>query len=165
MLLALAAGMLLAAPVASAVVRQPLFQLGRSKNANVVEYSARVLPDQLLDRSEPVGADWIMKAEDGRREPLSALERRFAYGLSVKSLRPGRAYLLRLKAFGARAIKVVLRSKRYVGELPIGGVKSRLVRIFVHEREGEFEPKVRSIELFGVSLANGRATHERVVPK
>ena len=142
--------------------RQRLFLLARSKNANVVEYAASVSPDQLLSKARPLTASWIMRAEDGRRERLGDLER-LAYGFSVTVLRSRRVYELTLKAFPDRPIKIVRRGKRYVGELAIGGVMSRLVRIFVHEREGILEPTVESIELFGVALATGRATHERVV--
>ncbi|MFB3077782.1 MAG: DUF4833 domain-containing protein [Lysobacterales bacterium] len=63
-----------------AIEQQHLFKIERSKNANIVQYDARVLPDGKLDPDKPVVGYWIRLAEDGRKMKLRFLEKRFAYG-------------------------------------------------------------------------------------
>src|ERR1035437_1974022 len=52
---------------------QSLFVIEWSKNANVVQYDARLTADGVLDPKEPVEVYWILLAEDGRREKLSSV--------------------------------------------------------------------------------------------
>ena len=75
---------LLAAPAAAQMKTQPLFIIERSKNANVVHYDARLTADGKLDPREPVIAYWVLSAEDGRREELSWIEKKKAYGFDMK---------------------------------------------------------------------------------
>ena len=49
-----------------------LFIIERSTNKNVIHYDAKFGKDGKLDPKNPVVAYWIMAAEDGRRESLSA---------------------------------------------------------------------------------------------
>jgi hypothetical protein len=75
---------LLASPAAAQTRTSPLFTIERSKNANVVHYDARLTADGELDPKEPVIAYWIRLAEDGRREELSWIEKKKAYGFTIK---------------------------------------------------------------------------------
>ena len=61
---------LMAVPAAAQIKTSPLFIIERSTNANVVHYDARLTADGNLDPEEPVIADWILLAEDGRRKKL-----------------------------------------------------------------------------------------------
>src|SRR4051794_4876468 len=84
---------------ADAARAQPLFVIARSKNENLVHYDACVREHGRLDPDDPVVAYWVMLAEDGRREGLSWLERRLAYGFSTNVRAGGDALELRLRAF------------------------------------------------------------------
>ena len=48
----------------AAGTNQSLFVIERSKNANVVQYDARLTADGVLDPKEPVKVYWILLAED-----------------------------------------------------------------------------------------------------
>jgi hypothetical protein len=139
---------------------EPLFVLGRSKNANVVEYAARVSSDGMLDDSKPFEAFWVLKAQDGRREALSYLEEQLAYGFSWKVLSARREYILTMNAFRARPLAVVPHGDSYQVVASLGGVPSRLLRLFVTADESVGLPQVKSVELFGESLIDGAPTHE-----
>jgi hypothetical protein len=154
--------LLLAIALATEPTSAPLFELGRSKNANVVMYCARVTPDGLLDETKPVEAHWVLKAEDGRTESLNFIEESLAYGFSWKARRPGHAYALTLNAFHNRSLEIVAHGPGYQAITSIGGVPSRLTRIFVTADEGAGLPQVKSVELFGQSLIDGSATHEQI---
>jgi len=58
--------------------QQPLFTIGRSTNANIVQYDVRLTASGSLDSKSPVVAYWIMLAEGGRHLGLSAIEKRAA---------------------------------------------------------------------------------------
>src|SRR4030043_353480 len=87
------------APPETAVQKKPqpsLFIIERSKNANVVHYDARLTADGKLDPKEPVIAYWILLAEDGRRKGLSWIEKKMAYGFTIKPDRSVKGYKMTL---------------------------------------------------------------------
>jgi Domain of unknown function (DUF4833) len=146
------------------VVWVPMFQLLRNKNANVVEYGVRIEPSGLLDTDRPLEADWLLKAEDGRREGLSFFERSFAYGIDWKVKTPGEVYEATLVCCKDRDLLVLKRNGRYEADTKIGGIPSRLVRIMVTADESSTPPKVESVELYGSSTAGEAPTYELVRP-
>jgi hypothetical protein len=152
---------LMAAPAPTSV---PLFELGRNKNANVVEYAARVTSDGRLDDSKPFEAHWLLRAEDGRTESLNVIEELLAYGFSWKARQPGHAYSLTMNAFRERNLEVVPHEGGYRVVTSISGVPSRLLRLFVTAEDGAGLPQVKSVDLLGESLIDGTPTHERIAP-
>lgn len=91
---------------ADGVWSRPLFVIARGKNANGVHYDVRVREGGRLDPDAPVVVYWVMLAEDGRREALSLLERRFAHGFSVHFTLRGDALTLCSSAFPRRELAV-----------------------------------------------------------
>jgi hypothetical protein len=100
----------------------PLFVIARSKNANVVHCEARVARSRALERVHPLAAYWVMCAEDGRREDLTWLEERFAYGWSA-SFEPRGELLVRPRAFAQREIAPELGGVRGVNRVETGVVE------------------------------------------
>jgi hypothetical protein len=143
----------------------PLFSLGRNKNANIVEYAACVGADGKLDPKTPFEAYWLMKAKDGRRESLSELERKLAYGFKTSPGRAGSLYGLSLVAFPDRMLQVLALAGGFEAVTVINGVPSRLVRVFVTAKEELGDPKVQFVDLFGQSVGEGTPTQERLYPK
>ena len=93
------------AAVAAEADGQPLFRSERSKNANVVQYDARVQEDGSLDPDEPVDAYW--RRASGRRKELKWLQRQMAYGFAVH-WNPDRTGLeLEMKAPIGRRVQIV----------------------------------------------------------
>lgn len=149
---------------ADAARAQPLFVIARSKNENVVHYDARVRERGRLDADDPVVAYWVMLAEDGRREGLTWLERRLAYGFSTNFRAGGDVLELRLRAFSRRAL-AVRRAENGVfhAEITLGGSSARLERIFVASDEHGVTPSVRYFDLFG-QRPDGTRVSERILP-
>jgi hypothetical protein len=143
---------------------QLLFTLGRSTNANVVEYSARFDAGGRLAPGHPFEVRWRMLATDGHVEGLSFLEQRFAYGFSSRTLAHD-TYELRLVSCPDRRIVVRRTEEGYDAETEIGGVPSKLDRVFVHATEGAFGPKVTAVDLYGASMRDGTPTFEQLRPK
>jgi hypothetical protein len=150
---------------ADSVRLESLFVIARSKNRNVVHYAVRIRDSGRIDREEPVTAYWVMHAEDGRREGLSFLERRLAYGFVAEFVGKTQALSLRLQAFPARVLGVRQGARgRFAAHVTIAGQAARLERIFVATDERGITPSVRHLDLFGVSLAGGTSVTERILP-
>jgi len=142
----------------------PLFVIARSKNANVIHYEARLATSGALDREQPIDAYWVMRAEDGRREGLTWLEERLAYGWSASFDARGEL-LVRLRAFSERAIRVSRAENGSFGAvLRVAGHPALLERIYVASDGGSLTPSVRYVDLFGTTLGDRRRITERILP-
>ena len=149
---------------AQGLASDPLFSIARSKNANVVHYEARVARDGVLDRSRPLTAYWVMRAEDGRREGLTWLEERFAYGWSASFDTRGEL-LVRLRAFSQREIRVFRAGNGSFRALArIADRAAVLERIYVASDGGGLSPTVHYVDLFGTTFGEGRRVTERIRP-
>ncbi|HTQ07490.1 MAG TPA: DUF4833 domain-containing protein [Polyangiaceae bacterium] len=150
--------------LADSVHSEALFVIARSKNANVVHYAARVHQNGRLDPDEPIVAYWIMHAEDGRREALTWLEQKFAYGFTTALAPGGDALNLRLKAFSRRELAVRPdENGRFHAEMTVAARRARLERIFVASDESGLTPSVRYVDLFA-RLPEGARVSERILP-
>jgi hypothetical protein len=160
-LLAFAGSVAVGAPCFAGESRR-LFHIGRSKNANIVSYDVRIDRKGKLIQSDPIDAYWRLFAEDGRREELSFFERKLAYGYSAERV-SAEGFELRLSAFDRRPVYVRRKDGRYRAEMPIGGRKARLERLFVQSTDGVV-PSVQSVDLFGTDLETGARVRERLLP-
>ena len=151
---------LLPALTARAEELTSLFQIERSKNANEIHYAAQVAKDGTLAPKEPIAAFWVMKAEDGRREGLSFMERKMAYGFDVKPR--GAEWDLKLVAAPERPIKLMNVNGRWRAHTLLSGKPAYLQRIFIKTTEGGVVPTVISVDLFGEDVATGKPIQEHV---
>jgi hypothetical protein len=156
---------LLAAPAAAQMKSQPLFIIERSKNANVVHYDARLTADGKLDPKEPVIAYWVMSAEDGRREELSQLEKKTAYGFDIKPDPTVKGYKMTLVADPQRQITVKKEGDAVRAEGVIAGRPAVLEKMYIKASDGLTGPKVEYIELYGKDLKTGVKRYQKIVPK
>lgn len=141
---------------------KPLFVLERNRNKNFVRYDARVSTEGAIDSKEPVVAYWIMAEEDGRKEPLSAIERALAYGFSATPDKKGNVWLT-LTAYKAKSIRVFRDEAGVHAETGIAGKRAFLSKMFVMAGP-EFIPKVTYLDLYGVDAKTGAPLTERLTP-
>ena len=157
---------LLAAPAAAAQVKtQPLFIIERSKNANVVHYDARLTADGKLDPKEPVIAYWVLLAEDGRREELSWIEKKKAYGFGIKPDPSVNGYKMTLVAAPEQQITVKKEKDGVRAEAVIDGRPAVLEKMYINASDRLTGPKVHYIEVYGKDLQTGEKRREKMVPK
>jgi hypothetical protein len=152
----------LALPAGAAPSRR-LFVIGRSKNKNVVHYDVKLTKSGSLNLQDPIDAYWIMHAEDGRREELTFLETRLAYGFSIESKVSESGFLMRLAACDRR-LAVRKSSTGYQAEISIAGEQAILNKIFVQATDDAVMPKVVHIDVQGTSISSGKALRERLRP-
>jgi len=156
---------LLVVPAEAQIKTSPLFIIERSKNANVVHYDARLTADGKLDPKDPVIAYWVLSAEDGRREELSWIEKKKAYGFDIKPDPSVKGYKMTLVADPQRPITVkkVGDAVRAVGV--IDGRPAVLEKMYIKAADGLTGPKVEYLELYGKDLQTGGKRYQKIVPK
>jgi hypothetical protein len=139
---------------------QHLFNIERSQNANIVQYDVVLNEDGSLNRDNPIISYWIRKAEDGRRQPLSLLERKLAYGFNTRVLDDG-TILMDMKADIRRMVHVERKADTWVAITRIDGHSACIERIYVMLEESKPLPKVEYVDLYGSDNLTGESVHER----
>lgn len=152
------------ASVCAEGTNQSLFFIERSKNANTVQYDARLTSDGMLDPKEPVTVYWVLRAEDGRHEELSRMGRR-GYGFGIHRDPSGKFWAMTLAAYPKREITVRQTGTVVKCEIVIDGKPSILEKLYINSTEGRSWLKIAYIELFGRDLETGQQTYEKLVPK
>lgn len=143
---------------------QNLFIIERSTNANVVHYDAKIGKDGAFDPKEPVVAYWVMAAEDGRRQSLSALEKMFAYGFTIRKDSSGQSFWMTLVSQKRREIHIYQEGGKVRAVILIGGQAAYLSKIYVQTRESSLLRTVDYVELFGYDIVTGQNRYEKVAP-
>ena len=156
---------LLAAPAVAQMRTSPLFIIERNVNANVVHYDARLTSDGKLDPKNPVIAYWVMLAEDGRREELGWIEKKKAYGFTIKPDPAVNGYKMTLVAAPERQIAVKKEKDAVRAEAVINGRPAVLEKMYINASDGLTGPKVHYIEVYGKDLQTGEQRREKMVPK
>jgi hypothetical protein len=158
------AGLLLTSGLAAAqgVKQKEIFHIERSKNRNVVRYDARIGKDGRLDPKEPVVCYWL--GPNGKRWPVSFVDRTFFYGFKVQKDKSGAFYHLVIAAAKDRPMKLYLKEGQPRAEGRIGGVPAFLQRLYVRFDEKSTLPSVRYVDLIGVDARTGEPRRDRVIP-
>ena len=164
LILFLAASLPAAEHEPGAIEQQHLFKIERSKNANIVQYDARVRPDGALDPDKPIVGYWIRLAEDGRKMKLRFFEKRFAYGFRAAYDPASNSVTLVLKAGIGRDLKVLEIMDGYRAMTTIDGRNALIEKIFVQSSGKRLFTKVEYIELYGVDSVTGEDRFEKYVP-
>ena len=146
------------------IKQQHLFKIERSKNANIVQYDARVGPDGTLDPEMPVAVYWVRLAEDGRTMQLRFLEKRFAYGFKAAYDPASNSASMVMKAARDRELTVMKTAEGYCAEILIDGHNALLKKIFVQSSRKRFFKKIEYIELHGVDSVTGETRIEKYIP-
>jgi hypothetical protein len=155
---------LMVLPATAQIKTSPLFIIERSKNANVVHYDARLTADGELDPKEPVIAYWVMLAKDGRREKLSWIEKKKAYGFAIKLDSSVNGYKMTLVAAPEKQITVKKEKETVRAEAVINGRPVVLEKMYINASDGLTGPKVQYIEVHGKDLQTGEKLREKMVP-
>ena len=142
-----------------------LFYLQRTPNTNTIVYDLNFTSDGKLDASEPVKAYWIRYAENGQKQQLNYIQRKFAYGLTSKSLNNGN-YDIRFVSYKKFPLTLMKAEdgKYHIFAL-IAQKQVILNRIFVKIDGGSFWlPNVTYVEVKGSDPETGKEIVERFKP-
>jgi hypothetical protein len=143
--------------------RALLFRIERSKNKNIVQYDACLLRNNNIFESSPVQAYWVLA--DGKKEELSLLESKQAYGIESKEKLGENKFRIVLVALKDRDIIVEKIKDKYKALVKINGESSILERVYVQSEEQTLGlPKVHYVDVFGRNLRTNKPVKERITP-
>ena len=140
---------------------EPLFIVERSKNRNIVHYDVCLRRNRDLSDTEPVTVYWILK--NGKREGLSKMEQKMAYGISgIERLGKNRVRI-RSASIKDRDIIVEKVAERYRAAIMINGRESILEKVYVRSKDLFVGlPKVLFVDLYGRTRKGNLPVKERI---
>ena len=145
-------------------VRQHLFHIERSKNANIVQYDAQVGADGKLLKKEPVVGYWIRLAEQGQVQELNWVQKTFAFGFDVKLDNGRESAELQMKANVGREINVIRNGEDYRATVFIDGALSFFEKMYIDATRKGWSLTVHYVELYGEDVQTGEARYEKFAP-
>lgn len=140
-----------------------LFFIERSKNKNLVQYDIRLTENRDLPDSRPVDAYWVL--ENGRREELNSIEKKYAYGIVSQERLDKDKFKIVLAAFKRLEIIVEKMNDSFKAVTSIKGKESILQKIYIKSEETRAGlPRVLYVDLFGRIKETGLPIRERMTP-
>jgi hypothetical protein len=136
-----------------------LFRFERSTNRNYICYDV-CQTDGRLDLKNPIHVYWIRAEEDGAQKELSFIQRKLAFGYKVVS-RGDNEVCIHLTAYDKLLIRICQHNGRWMALATIAGEEAQLTRLFAQMRSPN-SLHVEHVDLFGRSLATGKALTERI---
>lgn len=138
-----------------------LFYLQRTPNKNTIMCELNYSSGK-LDDDDPVHVYWLRYTEQGQKQELSFIQRKFAYGMKSRKLADNKyeIYFVSYKKF-----KMQLGTgadKKYHVFATINNKESILTKIYLHINGGSFwSPNVEYVEVTGIDPASGQVVKER----
>ncbi|MBE0663360.1 MAG: DUF4833 domain-containing protein [Bacteroidales bacterium] len=128
-----------------------LFQIGRSRDANEIHYVASLDCEGNLVAENPVDIYWIRHTEGGRREPLTWVQNKYAYGIKYLEISSQKA-VFQFVSYPSRTFSIQKSDQgRYNVYTSFENRKFALTRIFVQIENGSFWfPQITRVELSGI---------------
>ena len=148
---------------ASEQSRQSLFKIERNKNANIVQYDVNINSsdsEDFINKANPLDAYWIMHAKDGKREEISAFEKK-AYGYKISQNKDG-SFNLVLNSVKEKNIKVFVKDGSAKAQIDINGKEAYLSKVYVFAKEGSLIPTVLYYSLTGTDTETGEEVTEKI---
>ena len=142
--------------------KNQLFYLQRTPNTNTIVYELNY-NKEVLDAEEPVHVFWIRYTEQGQKEELNFIQRKFAYGLNSTLIAKDK-YRLNFVSYKKFLMFLVKGpDNRYNVFATINQKQVILNRIFVKISGGSFwSPNIEYVELKGIDATTGKEVMERM---
>lgn len=141
-----------------------LFFVQKNPDANTVIYELNLNKDGTICTQAPVKVSWIKYAEDGKREELSNIEKKYVYGVQSQDL-GNDEYKIHLMAYTKLPLylKRSQTDNKYKIYIKDEDTHYLLKRAFIKlDRCSFWYPKVQYIDLVAVDTANGREILRRI---
>lgn len=142
-----------------------LFKIERSKDANPIFYEVNTDKSNNLNVDNPVNVYWIKHTDDGRIEPLTWIQKKYAYGLKFLRVNENET-TFQFVSYDKKTF-TLKRNKEgnYKVYSLIGNKLVEVNRIFVQIDGGTFWfPKISRVELHAKDVLSGQITKEIINP-
>ncbi|BDQ11219.1 DUF4833 domain-containing protein [Sediminibacterium sp. TEGAF015] len=143
-----------------------LFIIQHSKNHNTYVYDANFTIDKMLNEKDPVLVYRVVYTDGGIIKPLTAIQRKLAYGIHASKI-ADKLYKLKLVSYGGLSLlmKIGQDGKAFV-EAHIQNQTIIMTRLFLKMKEGrsDFNPKLEQVILYGFD-GSGNRTQLKIIPE
>ena len=142
-----------------------LFKIERSKDANQILYDVNIRETGQFDTNNPINVYWVKNTKGGKIEPLTWIQKKYAYGLKYLSINDDYAsfrfvsykkmiFTLRKKADNSFEVYT-----KHQGNL------LKMDRIFIQIDGGTFWfPNITAIEIYAKNVKTGEQVIEIIRP-
>ncbi|OYQ43406.1 hypothetical protein CHU92_03455 [Flavobacterium cyanobacteriorum] len=139
-----------------------LFYIQHNRNHNTFVYDANVGANKTLNAKEPIDIYRIAYTKGGKKEELSGMQRKLAYGVTCSRLSNG-TFEFCLVSFPDKKLYLKHGSDgRYVVTTTINGREMILHRIFLATKNDSLlSPKLDYADFYGKCPKTGREIKER----
>ncbi len=141
-----------------------LFYMQRDPNINTIICELNLASNGTIVKEQPVKVYWIRYDDDGRKQELSYIQKKFAYGIQSKAI-GNDEYELRFVSYKKFPLylRKSNRDNKYHVYATVNNKKMQLDRIFVRIDGGSFWiPNVKYVEMKGASTENAAQLLERI---
>lgn len=142
-----------------------LFKIERNMDKNEICYDVNSDAKNKLIKENPISVYWVKHTEGGQKEPLTWVQRNFAYGLTIINSTEEEA-LFQFVSYNKRTFSLK-RNKGGVFKVytTLNNTHVEVKRIYVQIDGGSFWfPKIRQVELHTQDILTGQLKTEIVRP-
>lgn len=140
-----------------------LFKIERSKDANEIFYDVNLDSKSNLDLNNPISIYWIKQTENGKIEPLTWIQKNYAYGIEYLSKDKTQAEF-QFVSYNKRQFKIKKDKNNLFQVYTISNNKQVIVnRIFIQIDGGTFWfPEISRVELHAQDI-HTNAKHIEII--
>jgi hypothetical protein len=145
----------------------PLFIINRSRDANEIWYSINSNRNGEIDAKKPIRAFWVKKEKNNRIEPLTWIQKNYAYGIKVISIDSENlnSWKFQFVSYSKRSFILKKKESQFRVYTTSNGQEIEVTRIFVQIDGGSFwVPSVPFVKLTGVNPETGEILSEIIRP-
>lgn len=143
-----------------------LFYIQHNRNHNTFVYDANVLANKTLHAKEPIDIYRITYTKGGKKEELSGIQRKMAYGVTCSKQKNGQ-YEFCLVSFPGK--KLYLKhgtDGKYIVTTTINGKELILDKVYLSmKNDSVLNPELDYAEFSGKCPKTGKEVKERYYPK
>lgn len=149
-------------------IKNMLFYIQRSMNINTIIYELNISETGILNAEEPIKYYYINYAKHSEIEPVSDMQKKYAYGINVKETNKEKpTYSFTFNSIKNREFYLLqsAKDKKYHVFCHINKELAVLNKVFI-SMENNFIgfPSVYKIELFGTGVTNNYDITEAFKP-
>ena len=145
-----------------------LFYVQRTINSNTIVYTLNQDVNGKINEQEPISAFWVKFAQGGKKEQLTYVQKKYAYGLRSKLLDKDKGvFMVEFVSYDKKQLYLIKSShdNRYHVYSFVKNRLSIIRSIFVQIEGGSFWlPNVKYVELTAIDPNNSSVLTEMIKP-
>jgi len=144
---------------------QTLFKIGRSKDINEIWYTPNFNKKGTFDPENPVNVFWVKKTEQNKTEPLSFIQKKYAYGIKYLKITNEQA-VFQFVSYSKRNFTLKKNSNGdYKVYYSKRGSELELHKIYIQISGGTFWfPQIKQVEIYYSNTENHKLEVEILFP-